>query len=370
MSVGLSIVIPTCGRIGLLHQLLESVRADSNACCFPIEILLVDGSPDDEKPAISALAGKFAAKVLEGGRNIGKSRNAGVCASSFERVLFLDSDVRVRKGTLDAHFRKLEHTDACLGLVEFHGTRTFAWRVVEEMQLMLPFRYPLIASTVPWGPAANISFRKQALLAVGGFDPGLPPYAGEDVDLGFRFTGAGFRISTACNAAADHTVDTWSTWGQNIRRLISYGRADYHLLVRHPERTYIDTPSGLLAFAFEFVIAAAVLIICGLKLLTLVLVSLFAALFAYHAIYALLKRPRGSSFWVHFAGPIVHYLLDLGKIIEALRAKDVNAILRRVRYLDDIIERDWREIAASAWGVYASVLVFAFCLVVGTALLK
>lgn len=358
---GLSIIVPTRGRAQLLTKLLESICADAKNCAFAIETLLADDSRGEEKAAVARLAEVFGTKICEGGDHVGAARNRAAELARFDFLLFLDSDVRIRRGLLAEHWRMLaQGADACLGLTQFHGQRTFAWRVVETMQVMLPFRYPLIASTVPWGPAANISFRKKAFFAVGGFDPTLPAYGGEDLDLGFRFTAAGYRIATSESAAADHSVETWSTWAQNTRRLISYGKADFHLIVRHAARTYIDAPSALLILMLEGFAALALIIAYGVRPWPELLAAIVAAVVAYHATYALLKRSGGGSYWVHFAGPIVITLLDFGKLIECLRNRRPFVMLKRLKYLDDIVQHDWLEIVAGVWGVVASLATFGF----------
>ena len=231
------------------------------------------------------------------------------------------------------------------------------------MQLILPFRYASICKSVPWGPAANLSFRRSSLLAVSGFDPTLPEYGGEDVDLGFRFADAGFQIATSQAAVAIHTTETWATWSQNIPRLIRYGRADFYLIQRHPKRTYLDVAPPYIVLGSQIVVAVIAGLICGVKSRSALLCVLFLSIFVHHAVYAWLKRAPGSPYWKHLPGPIVINLLDLGKILEAVRNYRPSAILLRLKYLDDIVERDWPEISASAWGVYTSMVVFMFGIV-------
>jgi GT2 family glycosyltransferase len=364
---GISIVIPTCGRSCFLRVLLKSILADVQSCSFSTEVILADSSEGSEKQSITQISDEFGASLLIAPRHIGEARNVGVRHAGFEFVLFLDSDVVICPGTLRAHYETLQAgADSCLGLVEFVGRSTFAWKVVESMQLMLPFRYACICQSVPWGPAANLSFRRSRLLAVGGFDPKLPPYGGEDVDLGFRFTDAGFHISTSKAAVARHTIDTWATWSGNIPKLVRYGRADFYLMDRYPKRTHFDIPSELIAFAAQVTVGIIVGLVYGARAWPAVIIALLASILAHHAVYALLKRAPGSSYWTHLPGPLIISLLDLGKMLEAIKNNRLNVILLRLKYLDDIVEKDWREIAASAWGVYASMLVFMFGLMLAS----
>jgi hypothetical protein len=291
----------------------------------------------------------------------GLARNAGVARATFDFVLFIDSDVTVTHGTIQAHYDALHcGADACAGLVKFTGRATFAWRAIYVMQFMLPFRYPLIADIVPWAPTANISFRKDRLLAVGAFDPTWPDAGGEDVDLGFRFSDAGLRIKACPRAVVHHTIETWAHWSQNLPRLATYGKADFYLIERHPSRTYVDVASPLLALIVQILLTIVITPVVGISSL----LAFAGAIATEVLVYAFLKRRRGESLRTHVPGLFIISLLDAGKWIEACRHQRFGALFVRVLYLDDIIEQDWREIRAVAWGIYASTIAFVLVFVV------
>lgn len=363
MSFGLSIVIPTHGRAALLERLLASINADASHLDFQIEVLLVDDSTGVDHEQLRAIAQNYGCKYISGESHVGGKRNFGAHLAQHELILFLDSDVMVCSGSLQAHYETLSGSAStvagCLGKVEFVGKPTFAWRVISEMQLTLPFSYPDVAAQVPWGPTANISFRKAAFFSVGGFDTTLPRYGGEDVDLGLRLTKAGYQIITSREAIAEHSIETWSTWKQNLSRLISFGKADYHLLVRHPERSFIDFPTGPILWFLQAIICLTLLVIVGQHLYPWLLSALILSVLSYHFVYAFFKKRQRSSFLVHFFGPLIFYTMDMAKAYEAIRHGRVSIILRRLKFLDDLIAQDWPEIAASAWGLPASALVFA-----------
>ncbi|MFZ4857836.1 MAG: glycosyltransferase family 2 protein [Desulfuromonadaceae bacterium] len=367
MSLGLSIVIPTYGRSDLVADLLESIADDAAGVTFAVEITLVDDSPAADAQLIGKVAAVHGARVLTGVSHVGEKRNLGLQQSAHDLILFLDSDVRIRRGTLQAHFNRLNEaspeTAGCLGKVEFVGDRTYAWRVIESMQLTLPFSYPDVADLVPWGPTANLSFRREPFLLVGGFDGTLPRYGGEDVDIGLRLSDSGFLIVTAPDAVAEHAIETWSTWGQNLRRLWSFGLADYHLLVRHPGRSFVDFPTGPMLWIGQLLVLVA--LFYGHRVsVTVGLCAFGASLVSYPAVYSLVKRQRveRSQFFVHLLGPIIFWTMDLAKAFEALRQGRPTMVLRRIKFLDDLIVQDWHEIAASAWGLTGSALSFLLVL--------
>lgn len=359
---GVSIIVPTCGRVPLVNALLTSIAEDSSPRSFAVEVILADSSQTVERDAIIQLAASYGAIVVPSpAHNPGLARNAGVAVARYQFLLFVDSDVALCRGAIQAHYDVLvSGADACAGLVEFSGRPTSAWRAVAAMQLMLPFRYPLVSETVPWAPTANVSFCKMCFLKAGGFDATLPPFGGEDVDLGFRFTKAGFGMRTSARAVVRHTVETWAHWSQNLPRLFSYGKADFYLIERHPDRTYADVPSPLLAFLLQILLAIVSAPFMG----AWCLVCLGTAVLAHSLCYARLKRTRGESIWIHLPGPLILILLDLGKSIEALKNGQIRPFWMRLRYLDDIIEHDWREIRASVWGAYTSTCVFLVVLMI------
>ncbi len=367
MIPGLSIVIPTCGRRDLVEALLKSVSEDSQRVDFEVEVILVDDSPPADAAAIREAAVAYRALVFDAPTpHVGGKRNFGVEQASYDLILFLDSDVIVRLGTLQAHHNRLSNGDpdvaGCLGKVEFVGEETFAWKVIQAMQLTLPFSYPDIADAVPWGPTANLSFRRGPFLQVGGFDTTLPRYGGEDVDLGLRLADCGRRIVTAPDAVAEHNIVTWSTWRQNLRRLWSFGLADYHLLVRHPARSFLDFPTGPMLWLAQTAILV-LLVAVNLVSMWSAGAALLASIMAYPLVYALLKQRSGSALQVHLLGPLIFWTMDTAKALESLRHGRPGLISRRLRFLDDLIVQDWNEIAASAWALSASAAAFVGILI-------
>jgi GT2 family glycosyltransferase len=358
----MSIVIPTYGRLDLITSLLNSIREDAKHVDFEVEILLVDDSEEPAAAAIRAVAISLGATVVDApSHSVGGNRNHGALLARYDLILFLDSDVKLRPGTLKAHFDSLgrapESVAGCLGKVVFTGRETYAWRVVQAMQLTLPFSYPDFLDNVPWGPTANISMRRGPFFSVGGFDTTLPKYGGEDVDLGLRLARNGFRIMTSRNAVAEHAIETWSTWRQNIPRLWSYGLADFNLLMRHPDRSFVDFPTGPMLWTGQLLLLAC-LFAAGLITLQSAGAALGASVVSYPVVYAWFKRKDGRGFLVHLLGPIVFWTMDAAKAWESLWRCRPSLIFRRLRFLDDLISQDWIEIAASAWALSASAILF------------
>ncbi|MCL2646072.1 MAG: glycosyltransferase [Phycisphaerales bacterium] len=362
MTDSLSIVIPTNGRHELVTALLDSIHTDAKNADLNIEVILVDDSNGTVADQMMQIAAAHNATVIHGVSQVGEKRNAGVMKANHDLILFLDSDVKIRPGTLRAHVNRLsrepENVAGCLGKVIFVGQPTYAWQVIESMQLPLPFsEYPELADYVTWGPTANLCVRRKQFLQVRGFDTTLPRYGGEDVDLGFRLNNQGLRIATAPDAVAEHAIETWGTWYQNLRRLWSFGLADYYLLIRHPDRCFYDFPTGPMLWLVQTLV---LLVLIARQSITPIaaVCAIGVSVAAYHLVYALIKREAGSRLRVHLLGPFVFWIMDFAKAFESLRHGRPAFVFQRIKFHDDSIALDWKEIAASAWGITASSILY------------
>ena len=362
MIKGLSIVIPTHSRHDLLVALLESISEDAKNTDFKVEVIIVDDSPQKEAERILQTATDYNAKVLYGASHVGEKRNKGVIEATYDYILFLDSDVKIIPGTLNAHMKRLtqkpEDVAGCLGKVIFVGHPTYAWQVIESMQLIKPFSlYPDLADYVTWGPTAHLSVRRKQFLQVGGFDTTMPRFGGEDVDLGFRFESQSLRLATAPEAVAEHAIETWGTWRQNLHRLWNYGKADYYLLLRHPERSFFDFPTGPLLWLAQSLLLIVLTVAKALSPLA-AFGAIGMSVAAYHIVYALVKREGGSRLRVHLLGPLIFWVMDFAKSFESVKHGHPMFIFKRIKFHEDLIVIDWREIIASAWGITASNILF------------
>lgn len=189
-------------------------------------LVVDDGSP-------SPVAG--AAVRLDVNAGPAAARNAGLDLVRTPLVAFVDADVTLHPGWLDAllpHF-----VDPRVALV--------APRVASTPGAGLLPRYeadhsPLDLGTEParvragsrvsYVPSAAIVCRADALREVGGFDAGLR--VGEDVDLCWRLDAAGWRCRYEPAVTVEHAPR--STWGGWWRQRVTYGSSAAPLAERHP----------------------------------------------------------------------------------------------------------------------------------------
>ena len=104
MNPTISVVIATRNRTASLLRLLRQLR-EQTVPPADVEIVVVDdGSTDPVAPAVESAEFPFAAHVVRtGGRGPGAARHAGVLRAHGEVVVFVDDDMQVDRGFLEAH---------------------------------------------------------------------------------------------------------------------------------------------------------------------------------------------------------------------------------------------------------------------------
>ncbi|MFL6232635.1 MAG: glycosyltransferase family 2 protein [Thermoanaerobaculia bacterium] len=169
------------------------------------ELLVVDNGSSAPLPE--------GVRVLRPERNLGFAggANLGVAESKGEIVLILNPDVVPEAGALDRLLEGLAANPDAAGLAPKllgpAGEPQAAWQLRK-----IPSAWELLAHALPvpgaWRKdpeppagaaveqpaAAALALRREALAAVGGFDPGFHPAWFEDVDLAQRLRRAGLTI--------------------------------------------------------------------------------------------------------------------------------------------------------------------------------
>jgi len=169
----ISVVIATRNRAALLDAALASLRAQVGAP--ELELIVVDNGSSDGTSAIATKHG--AVVVFEAQPNRALARNAGIAAATGEIVLFIDDDVVLPPFFVAAHARA-------------HAAQLFP-HVVTGPIINVPSAAVRPVPTFLNGSNAffctcNVSVPRNALNAVGGFDPAFDKYGWEDTELGAR----------------------------------------------------------------------------------------------------------------------------------------------------------------------------------------
>ena len=207
--LSLSIVIPTYNEPERLLAAVQSLALQD----YPpeaVEMIVVDdASPVFDPGSIENAAAPFTLRILRHITNQGRARarNTGIRAASREVVLFLDSDMTVEPGFLQAHAEAHRRANTvAIGHIRFGAqipdnclTRYLDGRGVHRLRE---------GERVPFNcfVTGNSSVRRDQLLRVGLFDERFTAYGGEDLELGYRLhlDGAAFRFAFRARCLHHH----------------------------------------------------------------------------------------------------------------------------------------------------------------------
>jgi glycosyltransferase involved in cell wall biosynthesis len=236
----LSVVIATRDRPEQLERCLDRLRPQLGP---DDEVVVVDSASRDDRTAHLALgAGATLLRADRPGTSL--ARNLGWRSARHERVAFIDDDIRVDEGWVDAMADALAADDTpwvtgWIGLERFGGgARHLNPTMLEESPALLDR-----AHRGTMGASANFGARRDVLSAVGGFDerfgPGRWTAAAEDVELFDRLVHAGYAGRYHPSVRVFH--EQWRTARAGFGLQWRYGKgmgARIARLVRHdPQRT-------------------------------------------------------------------------------------------------------------------------------------
>jgi glycosyltransferase involved in cell wall biosynthesis len=243
-----SVVIPTRGNPASIQRLVDSlgVAVTELPAGAEAEIVVVDDSPDDDAERIRETCEKAGVRYLRGPRRVGAKRNLGVARSRHPIVLFIDSDCIATPNLLREHLnihntlRGRRDIGAVAGPTVVEGDATAGpWRTVRHSLVAnAPWNWPLQFEQLWWAATSNLSVRRTAFDAIGGFDEHTyTVVGGEDVDLGVRMDAAGYGTAGHPDAVVVHATDGITRLHQFRRKLFLYGRACVYNCARQPEYT-------------------------------------------------------------------------------------------------------------------------------------
>ncbi|MGA2758072.1 MAG: glycosyltransferase [Solirubrobacteraceae bacterium] len=202
-----SIIIPTRGRPEYLAVALASIAPQAAGAAA--EVIVVDDSAGLERNA--EIAARYGARYVALGepRGLNAARNAGLAACAGELAVFVDDDVEVHAGWLDAligaahaHPDVGVFTGPIIARLEGAGARRHVCGREGPPITNTDFGAVDRAVTRAWG--ANMAIRAGAFEAVGRFDPHRACWSGDEEEWEQRHLQAGGRIRYIASAALDH----------------------------------------------------------------------------------------------------------------------------------------------------------------------
>jgi GT2 family glycosyltransferase/DNA-binding beta-propeller fold protein YncE len=213
---------------------LEDCLSSLDRLTYPdYEVILVnDGSRDGTGDIARAHARVKVIDIPNGG--LSAARNTGLAAATGEIVAYTDADARVDRDWLTYLVQPFLASE----VVGSGGPNVVPADDPPVAQCIArapggPTHVLLDDRIAEHVPGCNMAFRREALLAVGGFNP-IYLRAGDDVDICWRLQAKGWRIGFASSALVWHHHR--STVGAYWRQQVGYGEGERWLMAHHPEK--------------------------------------------------------------------------------------------------------------------------------------
>src|SRR5215218_10287344 len=221
-AMRVTVVVPTRGRAAYLEVTLESLRRQRTEIAH--ELLVVDDGATDTTPEV---AERFGARLIRHRerRSLNAARNTGLREAGADLIAFVDDDVLVPPGWLEALAEGAERhpeADAFGGPIRarFEGHTPRACGREDPPITTLDLGDDDVEAAMVWG--ANFAVRRSAVERIGEFDESLDRAHGDEEEWLLRLRAAGGSIVYLAEAGLDHRRSA------DDSGLASLARAAYH----------------------------------------------------------------------------------------------------------------------------------------------
>lgn len=277
MHFDLSVIVASYRRSDALELCLGDLAAQVTDRAFEVVLVLQAHPPGAGDDYRARFNGRLNLQIAEFDDGLGTSRarNTGLFMARGAIVAFLDDDVRLPPTWVGAmvEFYRDPAIGAVGGFVDHPGhynpARNAAYRLLgltsDRYRIdwggfnVGPASHPVEDQPAAWLSGGNMSFRREAILAVGGFDEALGSFWHEDVDVAHRVAKSGWKMISSSKVAIEHYPS-------------SINRPPLHAQMLERERSRVlfvwkaigDEPLWQLRYAARLLLHAAAMGVVGL----------------------------------------------------------------------------------------------------------
>jgi GT2 family glycosyltransferase len=277
MPHDLSVVIASYRRSEQLELCLADLAAQVTERSFEVVLVLQAHPPETGRLLREKFGSRLHLVIEEFPEGLGTSRarNTGLRLATGDIVAFLDDDVRLPATWVEAMLSF--YSDPAIGGVggfvdhpgHYNPLRNTAYRVLgltsDRYRIdwggfnVGPASHPLEDQPAAWLSGGNMSFRRPAIVGVGGFDEALGSFWHEDVDVAHRVGKSGWKMISSARVAIQHYPS-------------AINRPPLHSQMRERERSRVlfvwkaigDKPLWRARYAARLILHAAAMSVVGL----------------------------------------------------------------------------------------------------------
>jgi len=216
------------------ERTMEACLASLETLDYPdYEVLVVNDGSKDRTLEISERF-PFCRIISQENKGLSAARNVGAEAATGEIVAYTDSDCVADPDWLTYLVGKMEASDlAACGGPNFPPPENSLVPAAVAVSPGGPTHVLISDEQAEHIAGCNMAFRREALMALGGFDP-VYRAAGDDVDICWRFQDAGHAIGFSAAAVVWHFRR--NTVRAYINQQRGYGKAEALVYAKHPFR--------------------------------------------------------------------------------------------------------------------------------------
>jgi glycosyltransferase involved in cell wall biosynthesis len=251
----ISVIMPTYNRCDVVERTLDHLIAQDYPAEL-VEILVCDNSSDDTPAMVKRMADRDAPTirlVTSDERLPAIKRNQGLAQAEGDLVLFMNDDVWFRPDALAAHVATHQAHEGPVAVLG-HVDQSSQMPATAFIEWYRPFAYDGIAGlgghSVPYRYfwSMNLSLPRQVMVdrqLV--FHEDWANIGHEDIELGFRWTGAGYPVVYQPEAWGEHFHPHDLESACRLQYSVGRGLRDLRVLIPEPdllERYGAFSPTG------------------------------------------------------------------------------------------------------------------------------